>query len=408
MEKKTKVFIGQIKSVNKEEFTIDAIVSDETIDRYGEVILADAYKKRLGNYKKHGILLSSHNYGSLLKQIGMAENIKIEDGKLTCKFKYFYGEGNEEADWAWKLASKYKVAAFSVGFLPYDYEEGNWEKDAEAIKAKKKPCRKYTDVELLEISQVLVPANPMALQKSIDEVSEDIDEITKTIIKEYSEEVLNLIETEKKDLETDVITKPDTENYIHIANPGEDGKHKGHEIKTVNISKKQGISAHYCISCKVITGYMFDKEKGWDHEKAQAWVNKHKKEFEEIEIGFLENKDTKTLDMYINYFINFDEYLFKIGKGEKELNKIVEEEMKEELLNAINDLDEKLKNDLEKIFIEINELNDKLIKQNNKDNDNNNIETEIKEKKEKDFLDYAKELFETETNKLKEIFPVQS
>ncbi|MDD4353896.1 MAG: HK97 family phage prohead protease [Candidatus Nanoarchaeia archaeon] len=303
MEKKTKVFIGQIKSVDEEKFTVEAVVSDETIDRYGEVILADAYKKRLGNYKKHGVLLSSHNYGSLLKQIGMAESVKIEDGKLTCKFKYFYGEGNEEADWAWKLASKYKVAAFSVGFLPYAAEEGDWEKDGEAIRLGKKPCRKFTDVELLEVSQVLVPANPMALQKSMEEISDDVDEVTKTIIKEYSEKILKIIE--KETIEDAVLIKSDIEEDIKI-------------------------------------------------------------------------------------------------KNEKENN------MKEELLKAIDDLTEKLNKDLENIFSKINELNDKVLKQIDKSNDNNSIEIKLKEKEEKEFLEYVKELFEADTKKLKEIFPVQS
>lgn len=306
MEKKTKVFIGQIKSVDEEKFTVEAIVSDETIDRYGEVILADAYKKRLNNYKKHGVLLSSHNYGSLLKQIGMAENVKIEDGKLTCKFKYFVNCGNAEADFAYLLASKYKMAAYSVGFLPYAVEECDWEKDGEAIKAGKKPYRKFTDVELLEVSQVLVPANPMALQKSMEEIPENIDEITKTIIKEYSEEVLKTIEKEEGDSS---LIKSDIEEDISE---------------------------------------------------------------EEIKEEIIKN--------------NIDKEVF---------------------LETINNLTEKFNKDLENILIKIDELKDKLIKQNNKSNDNNIIEEE-KDKFEKEFIEYAKELFEVDTKKLKEIFPVQS
>jgi len=308
MEKKTKIFIGQIKSVDEEKFTVEAVVSDETIDRYGEVILADAYKKRLNNYKKHGVLLSSHNYGSLLKQIGMAENVKIEDGKLTCKFKYFVNCGNAEADFAYLLASKYKMAAYSVGFLPYAVEECDWEKDGEAIKAGKKPYRKFTDVELLEVSQVLVPANPKALQKSIEEIPENIDEITKTIIKEYSEEVFKTIEKEEKKEDSSLI-KTDIEKDIS------------------------------------------------------------EKEIKE-----------ETIENNIN---------------------------KEDFLKAIDNLTEKFNKDLENILIKIDELKDKLIKQNNKSNDNNSIEEE-KDKFKKEFIEYAKELFEVDTKKLKEIFPVQS
>jgi len=182
MDKVIKTFIGEIRSVDEKNFTLEAVVSDETIDRYQEVIKVDAWKKGLKNYQKHGVLLSSHNYGTLTNQIGIAEKVKVEDGKLVAKFKYFTDSGNPEADWGWFLA-KQGLAAYSVGFLPRPkgYETADWED--EDVKSGKKPYRTYTDVELLEISQVTVPANPSALQKSMED-EEDL------VVKEYKEMVL--------------------------------------------------------------------------------------------------------------------------------------------------------------------------------------------------------------------------
>lgn len=151
-----KAFASEIKSVDKENYTVHAIVSDDSIDRYNEVIKSGAWKD-LSHYKEHPVLVSSHNYGSLNNQIGIAEAVWVEDNKLHAKFKYFVGEGNNEADWGFKLAQK-GAAAFSVGFIPLKHE--NEEIEGKNVKT-------YIEVELLEISQVLIPANAQALQKGL-------------------------------------------------------------------------------------------------------------------------------------------------------------------------------------------------------------------------------------------------
>ncbi len=85
-----------------------------------------------------------------------------------------------------------------------------------------------------------------------------------------------------------VIKIEQSENYISAPNPGEEGKHDGHEISTIVLSKKEGISAHYCIEDRVITGYMFNKDSkfGWDLPKVEQWIEEHKKSFslEETEV----------------------------------------------------------------------------------------------------------------------------
>jgi len=208
MEKIIKTFISQIRSVDEEKKVVEAVVSDETMDRYQEIIKADAWKKGLKSYKQHGVLLSSHNYSKLMNQIGVAEKIHVEDGKLVAKFRYFTGVGNEEADWGFFLA-KQGLAAFSVGFLPKadGYEQAAW--DDEDVKSGKKPSRIYNDVELLEISQVTVPANPSALQKSFED-----EDYSDDVTKEY----LSLVQKSlsKKDLIDKTETVVDLKKEIEI------------------------------------------------------------------------------------------------------------------------------------------------------------------------------------------------
>jgi HK97 family phage prohead protease len=148
MEKIIKVFNGEIKEVKGN--TVTVYVSTPAVDRDKEVILPTAWN--LKNYEKHPVLLSSHKYDKLTNQIGKAIASGTDDKGLWMTFEYFTGKGNFEADWGYFLA-KQGIASYSVGFIPNKAKEGT------------NGVRKvYEDVELLEVSQVLVPANPEAVQ----------------------------------------------------------------------------------------------------------------------------------------------------------------------------------------------------------------------------------------------------
>jgi len=154
--KKYVVSKAVIKAIDAEKFTVDAVISTPTIDRDKEIITVDAIKKGIKEYKKHAVLLSSHvSYGDLRKQIGEAVKFKFEDDKVTSRFKYYVGEGNPEADWAFKLAEK-GIAAYSIGFYPIEWEDCDFNKTG--------IWRKYTHIETLEVSQVLIPSNRGAYQ----------------------------------------------------------------------------------------------------------------------------------------------------------------------------------------------------------------------------------------------------
>ncbi len=249
-----KTFRPEVKAVDTEDGSIDMLIpmSTASIDRDGESIDPLGWKKSLPAFRKRPVLLSSHDYGDLRKQIGEFKSIKITEDGLFAKPKYYINEGNEEADWAFKLASK-GMAAYSVGFIPKAWTDGDGEKE---------PKRTYTEQELLEISHVVVPSNRDAIQglrgKSADPiVNEVIDDVLKmdTIV-------------------PDLVTKPEeTDEYIRI--PVDRGDHEGHRIRTIEISAKEGISAIYCGTDKVIMTYLFAKDHDWTMEKAKAWVKEH-------------------------------------------------------------------------------------------------------------------------------------
>ncbi len=164
MEKILKFLKAEIKGVNEEAKTLKAVVSTINEDRDGDVVLPSAFKERLSDYLKHPVLLADHNYYDLRKQIGMAKDIIVGDSEVVAEFEYFAGKGNEEADWAWELAKK-GLSAFSIGFIGLDWDpiESKDENGRTWMSG-----RKFTKIELMEISQVLIPSNRQALQASAE------------------------------------------------------------------------------------------------------------------------------------------------------------------------------------------------------------------------------------------------
>ena len=136
---------------------VEAVVSTEVVDRGGDIIRASGWV--LDNFLKHPVLLAGHDYGLLRAQIGEWESMEIKGKRLVGVARYYIGEGNQDADWGWKLVSK-GMAAYSVGFIPdmdkaKEIGEGDgWSRPME-----------FMGQELLEVSQVTIPANPEALQR---------------------------------------------------------------------------------------------------------------------------------------------------------------------------------------------------------------------------------------------------
>ena len=271
MQSVLKTFWADTKSIDPEQHIVQAVVSTETPDRDGDIVLASAFKKRLSIYRKHPILMASHRHTDLRAQIGEALDIRANDKGLTARFKYYFGEGNEEADWAYNIASKGR-AAYSIGFIPYTYKDLNPETNKGAR-------RQFTDIELVEISQVCVPANLEALTSCLDSEDQIESELAGIAIKMFEAQ-------EKKELEKLFVTKPEpevTENYIRIR-VRDPGDFRDDSFRTVWISRSQGIKAvmgklrnppegHE--GSMVVQSYLFDKDK-YTLAEAQAWVREHR------------------------------------------------------------------------------------------------------------------------------------
>ncbi|HKQ38270.1 MAG TPA: HK97 family phage prohead protease [Verrucomicrobiae bacterium] len=129
--------------------------SDETLDRYQEVIVASGW--RLENYLKNPVIQNAHQYGDIIFTIGQALKTWVSGKDLLQTWKFASRE-NPFAKIARDLYRGGYLRAASVGFVPIRWEDG---KEKSGFK------RRYLEQELLEVSAVGIPANPNALALAV-------------------------------------------------------------------------------------------------------------------------------------------------------------------------------------------------------------------------------------------------
>lgn len=138
------------------EPVVDFISSDETVDRYNEIITANGWV--LDAYQKNPVFQDSHDYSTILRTIGKATVTQVRDGKLFQRIQ-FAVSANPLAKIAYALYKGGFLNAVSVGFVPLKWQNGD---------STTGYSRKYTKQILLETSAVAIPANPNALQLAYD------------------------------------------------------------------------------------------------------------------------------------------------------------------------------------------------------------------------------------------------
>ena len=127
--------------VNEDERSVVAVVSTEDKDRDGQVVKIDGVD--LADYVRNPVLMWSHRYTE--PPIGTMMWHRKEKGRLLMKFRF------AKTDFASQIYQLYKdriLRAFSIGFVPVDYDKEN---------------EIFNKISILEVSSVPVPANQNAL-----------------------------------------------------------------------------------------------------------------------------------------------------------------------------------------------------------------------------------------------------
>ena len=66
----------EVKSIDKDMGTLEAIFSTQDVDRHGDIVLQDGWD--ISMFKKNPVILNSHNYGDAAEVIGKASNVKVD------------------------------------------------------------------------------------------------------------------------------------------------------------------------------------------------------------------------------------------------------------------------------------------------------------------------------------------
>lgn len=147
-------FHAVCKEVAGTDPILDMIASDDTLDRYNEVIRIEAWRDGLDNFLANPVVPDCHNYSSTAFILGrdiLPKDQQIANGKLQARV--LFATDNPLAMMNFNMGRKGFIRTMSVGFIPIEFQNGV---------GNDQPSRIYTKCELLEKSIVVVPANPGA------------------------------------------------------------------------------------------------------------------------------------------------------------------------------------------------------------------------------------------------------
>lgn len=140
-----------IRKTVAERDGMDFVLSDETLDRYGDIVKADGWV--LSNFRKNPIALFGHSSSF---PIGNWASVRVEAGKLIGRLVPAARGTSARIDELLSLLQQGVLRAVSVGFRPMESEPIDPKLPWDGTR--------FLKQELLECSLVSVPANPAALQ----------------------------------------------------------------------------------------------------------------------------------------------------------------------------------------------------------------------------------------------------
>lgn len=138
----------------KENTTV-VTASTGAVDRDGDVL--DQASWELDNFRANSVVPWNHDY--TIPPVGKATNVEVQDGALTATIEW--DTGTELGATVARQFAEGFLGAVSVGFIPHDRTPRKSLPEDDADHGER--GNKLGKLELLEISAVVVPANPQAL-----------------------------------------------------------------------------------------------------------------------------------------------------------------------------------------------------------------------------------------------------
>lgn len=144
----------QCRVIDEDKRIVEFIGSTERVDRYGTSLRG----WDLTEYKKNPVFLYGHDY--YFPPIGAAKRVwRDKEKNLLFRIAYVPGDLFPFAEFIFQMVKGKWLRATSVGFIPGDVKYPDRDSEESAVL--------LLDNELLELSQVTVPANPDALANGV-------------------------------------------------------------------------------------------------------------------------------------------------------------------------------------------------------------------------------------------------
>lgn len=161
METKTFIASEKSSSFDDDKMRLTHFITTITPDRYGEIV--NPYGMDSRNFRKNPVVLFGHNAGKMV--IGKNLSLSVDDFGVKATTQFADTEVGREI---YRLNRDGFLNAWSIGFIPkkviHQGEKGNDNKENFTV---------IQEWELIEYSNVVIPANPDSLNLLLKEVRSD-------------------------------------------------------------------------------------------------------------------------------------------------------------------------------------------------------------------------------------------
>lgn len=166
----------EVRVLDEKKGLVEYVASDESLDSYREIIRAAGW--RFTHFQKNAPFVDSHDYGSIDKLVGKVTDFEVKGKKLIEVVQWAIDvPGNVLAQRGFAMTQAGYLKAVSVGFYPVKaasrwdvdrtgYDQQLAELGLTALADAQKPRTIYTEHEQVELSAVILGANPNALAKA--------------------------------------------------------------------------------------------------------------------------------------------------------------------------------------------------------------------------------------------------
>lgn len=163
----------EVRIADSAKGIVDYIASDETLDSYREVIRSSGW--RFTHFTKNAPFVDSHDYSTIKNQVGRVIDFNVEKGRLIERVQWAIDvAGNDLAQLGWKMTEAGYLRAVSVGFWPkrqvnkWDPDKSAWVTQLTELGLREEDGVRtiYIEQEQVELSAVILGANPNALAKA--------------------------------------------------------------------------------------------------------------------------------------------------------------------------------------------------------------------------------------------------